>query len=92
MEELKVGDIVKYIKPKNEGEDDTKKIGQITKLSTDSYGRNIVWVIVTSHPRVEIGEEIYWFSDECVILESKSKTCNCNIQILMRKGCQCGKI
>lgn len=74
----------------------TGKIYQICFNKWQSKGGQVKVMVLTHDMPKWIGQKMEWYYDECLLIsdikKEKSQTCNCPLEILMRKGCQCGKI
>lgn len=96
MEDLKVDDIVEYTGVERAARNGEKPTGKITKIDINkNINENKVWVAVITHPRISVGQNIFWDRKNCRLIQKKEEKedglCNCNMQTLMAKGCQCGK-
>lgn len=87
---LRIGDIVKRT---------LTRTGKIYKILHDIWkdeGGQVQVVVITHENAYYIEKKIAWYYNNCELIsnteKTESKTCQCNIQILMKKGCQCGKI
>ncbi len=96
MADLKVGDIVEYIRTeqrsKTLNENATGKITSIDKNIDQNNGSRIR-VTIIDHHHVRVGGTVHWFRKNCRLIQKKEEKqdelCNCSMQILMSKGCKC---
>ena len=98
MADLKVGDIVEYTGIDRFSTLKGNATGKITSINRniDQNKGGRIRITIIDHHRVKVGTTVYWFGKNCRLIQKKEEKqdelCNCSMQILMSKGCQCGKI